>query len=823
MTEKVGATGKGVPAFVSVIRSQTDGRDSGKTRASPFNIDSARDSCHALRVTLKKITKRVVRPYRSAFSIAVVGCALLAIWRVDGPARAAILYWDTDGSTTGNNASTGASLGGSGTWSTVNANWWDTGLGTLQIWTDGSDAVFWGTAGLVTASSVFANSLDFKTTGYSLNSGALTMIGAASFNVDTGVTATVSSAITGTNTMMKLGAGTLILNNTNNLNTANAAAGGWRIEGGGTLRIMGDGSLGAPLPDAARNTVTDIQLNQSTIQAGADFAVSQNRRTKINTNASTNRGDAIIDVDAHVLTWYGSLQGGAGSLRVTSRGGNGGMLILGTDKIASINPFGSVLPAGATNLTVQDRVVVQTSGQVTPTGGELGSETNSSGALLAIKLESGGQIRSESGDYTFLRNLVLGTGGGSLDVGAWIQTFAGGTVSGPGTLTKFGTGTLVLDNPSATWAGGTSIRGGTLQLGRGGSNGLLPGTPGNPSSVVISGGATLRFNRGSNKSFFDIISGAGGITVANSPTAKVRLVSDNTYTGPTAINSGMLMIGQGNPGEPGSIVSSVVNNSGTLAFNRVENLTYAGAISGPGTLEKQAAGDLTLTGIHTYTGTTTVSAGTLIVNGVIGASAVTVTNGTLGGNGLIKGPVTIQSPGRLAPGTSIGVLTISNALNLGGVTVMELNAVTRTNDVVRGLTIVTYGGTLTLSNLAGAIAASNAFKLFSANVYRGAFATLTPASPGSNLAWNTNTLTTDGTLRAVSTVPPAMSNIISSGLLTLSWPTDHIGWRLQVQTNSISVGLSGNWFNIANSIATNQMTFPVNASAGCVFYRLVYP
>src|SRR5512138_2755256 len=118
----------------------------------------------------------------------------------------------------------------------------------------------------------------------------------------------------------------------------------------GTLRIMGDGSLGAPLPDIARNTVTDIQLNQSTLQAGDSFVVSQNRRTKINTNASTNRGDAIIDVNGNVLTWYGSLQGGAGSLRVVSGNGNGGMLILGTDKIASINPFGSVLPAGAVNL-----------------------------------------------------------------------------------------------------------------------------------------------------------------------------------------------------------------------------------------------------------------------------------------------------------------------------------------------------------------------------------------------------------------------------------------------------------------------------------------
>src|SRR6185369_9518135 len=154
----------------------------------------------------------------------------------------------------------------------------------------------------------------------------------------------------------------------------------------------------------------------------------------------------------------------------------------------------------------------------------------------------------------------------------------------------------------------------------------------------------------------------------------VRLVSNNTYTGPTTISSGTLMIGQGNPGDPGSIASSVVNNSGTLVFNRVEDLTYAGAISGAGEVTKQAAGRLVLTGTHSYTGVTTVSAGTLLVNGVTDTSAITVTGGTLGGNGLITGPVTIQSAGRLAPGTSIGTLTISNSLSLSGVTVMELNA-----------------------------------------------------------------------------------------------------------------------------------------------------
>src|SRR4029077_4533576 len=186
------------------------------------------------------------------------------------------------------------------------------------------------------------------------------------------------------------------------------------------------------------------QLNQSTIQADASFALDINRRTKINTNSSTNQGDAIIDTHGNVFTWYGSLQGGAGSLRVVNSGPSPGLLILATDKKASINPFGSALPAGAVNLTVQNGAIVQTSGTVTPTGGELGSETGAGGAALAIKLDNG-QIRSESGGYTFQRNLILGAGGGSLDTGAWDQTFLG-TISGAGVLSKEGTGNLILDN-----------------------------------------------------------------------------------------------------------------------------------------------------------------------------------------------------------------------------------------------------------------------------------------------------------------------------------------------------------------------------------------
>jgi fibronectin-binding autotransporter adhesin len=645
----------------------------------------------------------------------LIACALLAL----APLRLfAALYWDADGSASGNNAATGAGLGGTGNWDAA-GKWFD---GAADVsWAAGGDAVFYGTAGTVTLGSAqSANSLAFKTNGYTVTGSTLTF-GASPANIttDAGVTVTIASTIAGSATMTKLGPGTLVLANNNNTNTADTTGGGWRVEGGGVLVISADTALGAALPDIARNTVTDIQFNQSTIRFGADMTLSQNRRTKVNTNSSTqNLGDAVIDVNQHTVSWFGSIQGGLGSLRVTDGNDNGGMLILGTDKISSINPFGSALPGGTVNLTVEGHVVVQTAGTVTPTNGELGAETGANGERLAIKLQGGGQIRAESGDYKFQRNLILGPGGGSLDTGAWIQHFDGGTITGTGSLSKYGTGTLILDNPTATWccalapgALSTFVHSGTLQLGVGGSNGLLPGTLAAPLSVVLDAGATLKFLRGSNKSFFDAISGAGGVTIANVNNAKVRLVSNNSYTGLTRIESGVLMIGQGNPGEPGSIASSVLNN-GTIDFNRVENISYGfsdATISGTGNLIKEAAGKLTLVSANTYSGGTTVLAGTLIAantsGSATGSGAVSVSAGaTLAGSGTIAGAVSIASGGHLAPGTSAGNLTVGSlSLVAGSVLDYELGAPgtgDRTTITSSGGLSVT-GGTVNITALAG--------------------------------------------------------------------------------------------------------------------------
>src|SRR4051812_38226009 len=85
----------------------------------------------------------IVHPTSALRACTLVISSLLALSEFSRPARAGTLYWDTDGSTAGNNASTGMNLGGSGSWSSADANWWDPGFGVPQAWSDGSDAVFW--------------------------------------------------------------------------------------------------------------------------------------------------------------------------------------------------------------------------------------------------------------------------------------------------------------------------------------------------------------------------------------------------------------------------------------------------------------------------------------------------------------------------------------------------------------------------------------------------------------------------------------------------------------------------------------------------------
>ena len=71
--------------------------------------------------------------------------------------------------------------------------------------------------------------------------------------------------------------------------------------------------------------------------------------------------------------------------------------------------------------------------------------------------------------------------------------------------------------------------------------------------------------------------------------------------------------------------------------------------------------------------------------------------------------------------------------------------------------------------------------------------------------------------------PPELPETVSGGNLSLTWPADHTGWRLEVQTNSLSSGLGTNWVTWPNSTGTNAVSIPVNPTNPSVFFRLVYP
>jgi hypothetical protein len=75
----------------------------------------------------------------------------------------------------------------------------------------------------------------------------------------------------------------------------------------------------------------------------------------------------------------------------------------------------------------------------------------------------------------------------------------------------------------------------------------------------------------------------------------------------------------------------------------------------------------------------------------------------------------------------------------------------------------------------------------------------------------------------IATNSPSLSFSEKNGTLQLSWPSDHTGWELEVQTNSSAVGLSTNWTILNTSASTNVMTIPVAPANGSVFYRLIYP
>ena len=411
------------------------------------------------------------------------------------------------------------------------------------------------------------------------------------------------------------------------------------------------------------------------------------------------------------------------------------------------------------------------------------------------------------------------------------STFSGIIRNTAGTLalTKTGSGTLTLSGAN-TYIGVSALSDGTLNLGSTetpGTSGPLGKSPAaNPGSIVLNGG-TLRYsainrndysgrfstaagqqyrvdNNGQDVTWASALTSAGG-TLTKTGAGMLTLSGTNTYTGVSTISAGTVNLGSaetvGASGPLGQSASanpgSIILNGGTLQYSSANHNDYSGrfsAIAGQafnidvngqavsfgtaltssgGTLrltDTDSGGTLTLSATNTYTGPTTISAGTLRVNGALAGGAVTIATGAaLEGTGTIVGPVTVESGGNLAPGASIGTLTISNNLTLAGNLFIEANkSASPSNDliVVTGTLTNAGEGTVTLINLGPtALVAGDRFRLFNQPLLNGQAMTIVPL-PGTGLSWSNN-LAVDGSVSVVATanppVPATNLTIVAAG------------------------------------------------------------
>lgn len=460
-----------------------------------------------------------------------------------------------------------------------------------------------------------------------------------------------------------------------------------------------------------------------------------------------------------------------------------------------------------------------------------------------------GRLTVRSSGFVLLSGCNRYTGGTELCGGGFLVAQHPQAL-GPGNLEIPNNSTLQIE-PGITLTNSVTIAGcgGTFEkIPRGAITIYHPGNATLAGPVTLSADAGLYAHQaGSRLTLSGPIGGAANLTIFPG-TGTVAFAANNVYTGATFVQGKLKLCAGPNRLPPATVLElanspaasleldtndqtvsslcgggakggNVLLGGGNLIVNPAEACLYSGSLRGPGSLIKTNSGTLTLVGNSSYSGTTCVRGGDLLVNGTLLNSAVSVSGGLLGGTGTLTGPVTVENGGVLSPGMGLGTLNISNALSLaaGATVAIALDPVHQACSRIQGLHEVRYGGTLVLSNLApaSAFAPGQCFKVFSATAGSGQFAAILPA-PGPGIAWKF--IPSSGTLITVNQ-PALHAARPDVHTLLLSWtePT----FRLQAQTNPLSRGLSTNWFDYPQCVS--PVLAPVPAGGQSLFFRLAAP
>ena len=328
---------------------------------------------------------------------------------------------------------------------------------------------------------------------------------------------------------------------------------------------------------------------------------------------------------------------------------------------------------------------------------------------------------------------MLTVGTGIVNNGGYLLTVAGsgnttisGAMSGNGSLTQSGSGTLTLSG-SNTYTGATTVNAGTLAitgsaaLAGGGTVNLVGGTLNlggasitNP--ISFQGGnlaaGTVTLNSGN----FDIQTGmqnynasfTGSAGLIKSTAGTAVLSGYNTYTGTTMVTGGLIQLnvaenpGTSGPlGNPSTLANSIILQGGGLQFTanntydyttsgrlqladasagtidtNGQDVTFANALrvgtAKTGGLTKSGLGTLTLAGNNTYTGATTINAGTLQLDGSITGNLTVQAGGRLIGSGTIGGDLTVASGG--VAEFSGGIFVVNGGITNNGLVILSNGA-----------------------------------------------------------------------------------------------------------------------------------------------------